>query len=389
MHIAAGCFLGRYCGSIVPWLHFYSIARMPSLLKKISLLSLMLCPYMPAHAQLSKWLRTVNDSSYISDHTKDLTVRLYGSRKYTSYRLSDRQAGQAVVYKPNGNFNLGVGFNYKVIGINLGFNFPFINNDNERYGRTRYLDLQSHLYLRKLTVDLWAQFYRGYYISNPNGVLKEWNDVNVYPQRQDIRTSDIGINVQYIFNDRRFSFRSAFLQNEYQKKSAGSFMAGGSIYAVYVRADSSVVPSGLKATDFFNNEHFNNTNIYSLSVDGGYAHTFVVAQHFFVTLSLMGGIGANYTLLENAGNGMHDAKLGLQLNTTARCALGYNSERYYAGIYFVDMITRSNAPVPGAYQEFGAGNFRVCVAKRFRVKRSVARKVEKRVDEVLSVPVLK
>lgn len=344
-------------------------------LKKVPLY-VALCLCVPAQAQPFKWLKTENDDRYISDHTRDFTLRLYGSRKYTSYRLSDRQAGHAVVYKPNDNFNLGIGFNYKIIGINLGFNFPFINNDNERLGRTRYLDLQSHLYLRKLTVDLWAQFYHGYYLSNPNTVLQDWEPRRNYPQRPDMRTTDIGINVQYIFNDKRFSFRSAFLQNEYQKKSAGSFIAGGSVYGVYVRADSSVVPGGLKATDFFNNEHFSNTHIYSVAADGGYAHTFVLQKHFFVTLSLTGGIGANYTILENTGTAAIDDKWGLQLNTTLRCAAGYNSERYFAGIHFVDMITRSNAPVPGAYQEFGAGNFRVSFAKRFRVKRSVARKVE-------------
>lgn len=341
------------------------------------------------HAQALRWLKTENDTSYISDHTKDLTVRILGSRKYTNYRLSDRGAGSTIVYKPNSNFNIGVGVNYKVIGINLGLNFPFINNDNEQYGRTRSLDLQSHLYLRKLTIDLWAQFYKGYYLSNPTTVLKDWTPQRIYPQRSDMRTRDIGINVQYIFNDKQFSFRSAFLQNEYQKKSAGSFMAGGSIYSVFVRADSTVVPNGLKAGDFFNNEHFNNTNIYSITLDGGYAHTFVYRRYFFVTLSLMGGAGINYTVLENSGDAVVDKKAGLQLNTTLRCAAGYNSEQYFAGVYFVDMITRSNAPVPGAYQQFGAGNFRVALAKRFRLKRSVARKVDKAVNNMLPVPVIK
>ncbi|MBE9517967.1 MAG: DUF4421 family protein [Bacteroidetes bacterium] len=38
----------------------------------------------------------------------------------------------------------------------------------------------------------------------------------------DLRTNIIGLNVQYLFNSERYSYKASFLQNEFQKRSAGS-----------------------------------------------------------------------------------------------------------------------------------------------------------------------
>ncbi|XZF13411.1 DUF4421 domain-containing protein [Chitinophagaceae bacterium MMS25-I14] len=334
-------------------------------------------------AQGLKWLKTKNDTAYISDHSRDLTVRLYGSRKYTDYKLHDRGEQHALKYKPNNNINVGVGFNYRFLGINLGFNLPFINNDNDRYGRTKHLDLQSHLYLRKITVDFYAQYYKGYYLANASDVLNDYNTQPEYPRRPDMHSLNLGIDMQYIFNDRKFSFRAAFLQNEYQKKSAGSFMLGASVYSFFLRADSSIIPADIYKNAFFDQYRFSKSNVYSIAVGGGYAYTFVLGKHFFITGSLMGEAGINYTTMDGTEQ---KNKADLQLNTIVRCAAGYNSERYFAGIHFVDLVTRNNTPVPAAYQEFGAGNFRVSFAKRFGVKRKTARKIQQTINQVAPVP---
>ncbi len=91
-------------------------------------------------AQKFQWLKTENDTSYITDLTQDLTVRLYGSKKYTGYRLRDWKAKESLVYRPNGPLNFGFGFNYKYLGINFGFNLPFVNK-NDLNGETKFIDL--------------------------------------------------------------------------------------------------------------------------------------------------------------------------------------------------------------------------------------------------------
>lgn len=323
------------------------------------------------HAQRKflNWLKTENDTAYIEDHTEDITFRLYGSRKYTKYDIIDRKTKTDVLYRPNTPFNIGFGANYRFVGLNLGFNLPFINQHNDKYGKTKYLDLQSHVYLRKIVVDFYGQYYKGYYVANPEKVFgKAFAAQNPYPQRPDIRNIDFGLNVGYIFNDKRFSYRAPNLQNEYQKKSAGSLIVGGEMFLAGIKGDSSLVPSNMADTAFLRDEHYYKTGIYSLAANVGYAYTFVLHQHFFLSLSLTGGLGGNITTLYME-NGDISRKVGLQFSNTVRASLGYNSSRYFAGVHYVGMNTRSGMSIPHTYQTFGTGNFRVSLVRRFALKK--------------------
>ena len=319
-----------------------------------------------------KFLRTENDTSYIDDYTKDITFRLFGTRKYNYYDIVDRKRKQDVFYRPNTPFNLGFGVNYKFVGINLAFNLPFINKE-DKYGKTRGLDLQTHFYARKILVDFYGQFYKGYYIANSKGLL---NGLGPEDQakpviRPDIDNLTLGLAVQYIFNDKRFSYRAAYLQNDYQKKSAGSFIIGAEIFGVRMKGDSSIIPGNLAKSDFFDNQRFDRTAVMSAAVNAGYAYTLVLNRHFFLTLSLTGSIGPNYTTLSLTKDDTKLGKLGLQLNNTERISIGYNSSRYFAGIHYVNITMRSTSPVPDTYQRVGAGDFRVSVARRFKLKKKL------------------
>jgi hypothetical protein len=306
------------------------------------------------------------DTFYVSDHSRELTVRLFGSRKFTSYRLRDYNFQDRVSYSPNSPFNVGFGFNYRFVGINLGFNLPVIN-DTKEHGKTNFLDLQTHLYGRKVVVDFYGQFYKGYYLTDP-GTLENHPDVYIRP---DIRTVNIGIVGQYIIRGDRFSFRAAYLQNEYQKKSAGSFIIGGAISAISIGADSSIVPGDIRYDNFFKNTPFDHSLIYSTSFNAGYAYTLVIADHFFVTASVLGGIGINYSILENEPTRQVEEHLGSEFNSTLRFAFGYNSHRYFAGLHYVGAISTSSLPIPAARQQFGSGNLRISIARRFPLKKKL------------------
>ncbi len=319
------------------------------------------------------WLRTKNDSAYIDDYTRDVTFRLYGSRKYTNFDIVDTKRDKEILYRPNDNFNIGFGANYKFLGINIGFNLPFINKDDELYGRTRYLDLQTHVYLRKLVVDFYWQYYRGYYIAaSENGLLstagintEEGKPLMIRP---DLHTRNYGLSMLYVFNDERFSYRAAYLQNDYQKKSAGSLILGGEIFSTKIDGDSSLIPTSLEEPDFFEGKRYDRSGIISVAATAGYAYTLVYKRHLFLTLSLSGGLGVNVTkLLMMDGGSSREG--GWQLNNTVRASIGYNSDRYFAGIHYVNVVTRSETPVSNTYQTFGTGNFRISLVRRFTLKK--------------------
>lgn len=320
-----------------------------------------------ASTSSAQWYKTDNDTAYVEDYTNDLTVRLFGSRKYNYYDLKDNDLKQEVLYRPNTSTNLGFGVNYKFIGINIGLNFPFVNDRNDKYGKTKYLDLQSHLYVRKFVLDFYGQYYQGYYQADRKPSVFRSQQQELITLRPDMINTNLGASFQYIFNDEKFSYRAAYLQNEYQKKSAGSFMVGADAFAWQMRGDSSLVPSNMP--DFFNDQPFSRTGSISLAANVGYAYTLVIVKHFFVTASLSLAGGVNRTTFGFQNGEEKQSNWGWQLNNTIRFAAGYNSRRWFAGLHYSDMTTRGASPVDMAHQNFGAGILRASVARRFTLKK--------------------
>ncbi|MGX5817426.1 DUF4421 domain-containing protein [Chitinophaga lutea] len=331
---------------------------------------LILC-LLPAHfaaaQKLMRWLEADLDTNYVENHAEDLTFRLYGSRKFTYFDMNDRNLKKEVMYRPNSNNNVGFGANYKWLGLNIGFKLPFLNNDDDKYGSTRYLDLQSHLYLRRMVVDFYGQYYEGYYESDRRGIAGGPSTVTAI--RPDIRSLDWGLNVQYIFNADRFSYRAAFLQNEYQKKSAGSLMAGGEIFSWDVQGDSSLVPFEMREMGFFEGSPFKRTRAVGIAANIGYAYTLVIRKHFFITASLLASGGVNQTIFRFSDGRPSDKGWGWLFNNTVRFAAGYNSSKFFAGIHYTDMLSRSESPIPRTHQAFGSGNLRFSVARRFSLRK--------------------
>jgi len=314
------------------------------------------------------------DTSYIKDYYKNhLVIRAFESTKYNNFRY--REHAEKLIYKPNEHNNLGIGFNYRFISLNLGLYFPFLDKNRDIYGKTKYLDLQTHVYLQKFIIDLYAQFYKGYYLANASNALNNYQEGQVV-KRPDMATGDVSIVFQYIFNDKRFSYNAAFYQNERQKKSAGSFLVGGGIYHSNARGDSALIPSNIKYTNFFNNNPFTFSNNNSFGFNAGYAYTLVIKKNFFITASLCGGAGLGHSALSNASLDEKTAKFGAEFNLTERFAAGYNSDNYFAGITYIRLVTEDNTAVPNTWQEVNTGNFRFTVAKRFKLKKALIPKNE-------------
>lgn len=312
------------------------------------------------------------DTNYIESYLDHLTARTYASVKSATISLGDERNGFQLDYKPNSPLILGIGANYGILGLNIGFNFPFINNDDHKYGKTDYLDLQTHIYLRPLVLDIYAQYYKGYNQRDPNDWYTDWPQYDTLPMRSDLQSISIGLNGQYIFNNKKFSYRAAFVQNEWQKKSAGSFLAGGNIFFVDTQGDSSLVPPGGPDSSFFEGLHFSQYRFINGSLIAGYAHTFVVKQHFFLTMSLVGGLGGGGSWAYTSEEAEVD-RSGFTLagNFSGRVAAGYNSRKVYVGVSYLGILIRNQSPVPKTWLGYNTGMFRFNLVYRFRLKKDL------------------
>ena len=270
------------------------------------------------------------DTSYIKSYRDVFTLRLLTSNKKSSFDVSDETNGNTIEYEPNSSLNLGFGFTYKWFGLNLAFNFPFINNDDDIFGKTKRFDLQTSIFSRKYVVDLFFQYYKGYYVANPTIIDPGWLPGDPYPIRSDIRSTSLGGTFNYIFKHNKFSYRAAFNFNERQKKSAGSFLAGGGVLIYNLLSDSGLVPKQLfpDSVEAINIDGVKINSLYGL---GGYAHTFVIRNWYF-TLSLGLGPGLSSTKTKLTNNDFKKVRSRFSVITEFRGSVGYNSDVFYAGL---------------------------------------------------------
>lgn len=312
------------------------------------------------------------DTNYYHSYTDKLTTRLYSSVKYTNFSIQDQSLKKAVNYNVNNKVMLGLGANYSVFGLNIAFNLPFNEKDFDQYGETEYIDLQSHLYLRKYVVDFYLQRYKGFYINNPMEILQNWIVADSFPKRPDIRIVDAGLAVQYILNSKKFSYRAAYIQNEWQKKSAGSFILGASIFYVMVKGDSSLIPKNIEPPDFADGSKYDKSTQFSLGANAGYTHTFVAWKKFFLVIGLSAGPAIGNTSVHQTNmNQVTKSGITLNFNALGRGSFGYNSHKFYMGVFYLNQIIGNKLPQEEVWNFVNTGNFRFNLVYRFNLKRPI------------------
>ncbi|MFT2007168.1 DUF4421 domain-containing protein [Pontibacter sp. 13R65] len=292
--------------------------------------------------------QTSSENEYYQPFPDLLTTRFYFSQKYTGLRIRDKIDDSRYLYVPNTTLNMGIGATYKWATLNLGYGFGFLNPDKNQ-GDTRYLDLQAHIYPRKFVVDVFGQFYKGYHLQERGrGVATD----EAFYVRPDLALTKIGASVQYLFNHERFSYRAAFMQNEWQKKSAGTFLLGFEMYGGRVAGDSVLVPVPLIRNTAGN---FTSLNFFEFGPNAGYAYTLVFKKHFFVTASAAANLGIGYTEKETETNS--HTQWGVKPNIFWRGVIGYNASRWSVNVNYVRNNVRlvsnegfSNTMLTGNYR---------------------------------------
>jgi hypothetical protein len=321
---------------------------------------------------LSKLVNDSHDTNYITSYSTDYTTRLFCAIKNNQMGYKDNMVGKSLLYRPNNSVLFGVGVNHGILGLNYGVNFPFINEDDDKYGKTKFYDFTMRLFSRKFNVTLYLQDYKGFYLRNTKDMISGWDENSGYYIRGDIKSYTVGIDLSYIFNYRRFSCRAAVIQNEWQRKSAGSFLLGGTLFYNTATGDSSIVPTNLYYGLFFNDLKFNRSTNFSVGPTFGYAYTYVYKEHFFLLGSVNGSVNLAYTQLHLV---QHDDKIKsgtvVGLRSEILISAGYNSDRWYLGLSFVDMNLVTQAPIDERSINFETGLFRFNIVRRFATKKPI------------------
>jgi len=320
--------------------------------------------------------RIKHDSTYYKTYPHQITGRVYLSKKYTTLALEGPEGVKALRYRPHTPLTMGVGVTYGIVTLNVGFPMPFLSPNKAEVGKSKYLDLQSHIYATKWVIDLYGQFYKGYH-----AVPKGYGSVNpsTYYVRPDMRVNLLGASVYRLFNGEEFSYRAAFLQNEWQKKSAGSLLLGVEAYTGVAKGDSALVPGHLDSV--FRQRDITKLRFTEFGPGIGYAYTYVYEENYFVTGSLT-AMGDISFVGEFKGKEVA-RRTTVSPNLMLRFVAGYNSDNWIVNVSWINSSTNLAGKSSNDQYLIKIGSFRLDVAKRL----TPGKRLKKRLKVIDDLPI--
>jgi hypothetical protein len=213
--------------------------------------------------------------------------------------------------------------------------------------------------------------HRGFYLHDPGSILHDWPENDTFPLRPDIQLFSTGIVAQYIFNNQKFSMRATYMQNEWQRKSAGSFLVGGEFFYSHFQGDSSFIPTQVDPPEFLKGNDFSNSLSINLGISGGYSHTFVVKKHAFFSIGASLGPQISYSALKCSENDLSEAGITFGLNLNLRTGFGFNSKKIFVGLFFINENLVHQLSLSDASTVFTLGIFKLNFAYRFTLKKPI------------------
>ncbi|NHF60352.1 DUF4421 domain-containing protein [Flavobacteriaceae bacterium TP-CH-4] len=238
---------------------------------------------------------------YIRKFPGKITTRIGVQNTSNSFTVTDKETGEQSEFIPNDKTYLGLSVLFRSVEVDLGY-APSFFSENQDNQDSKLFTLNFRMFLGQWmqTLDFYNQ--KGFFEINEVGTTS-------FPE---FTTLKLGGTTSYIFN-KRFSFRAVGFQNEWQKKSAGSFIPSFTFY--FTRFGLDALPQG-------------NSYSYDIAIGPGYYYNWVVKNHLIVGAGTTLGFGANITRSDDETFSTGLAQVVL------RTALGYNSEKFFTGLNF-------------------------------------------------------
>lgn len=226
----------------------------------------------------------------------------------------------------NTNDYLGVGITYKWLDGDLSFSLP---------GTTYLKEERSNLTQFKLALSSTQRkiAFRGYYTES-KGVVVSGSE-NEFQSEPTLHEVKLGLQITYIFNSTKYSYRASLYQSEYQVRTAGSFLLRAEpFYRNLGTSGESMIPAAYDLPSRFGDqaglEYIKAPGVLLLP---GYGINIALRNtHYFISPMVFAGVGVAHNTYEaNNGTGSftnleYAAHFGLNA--------GYNGSRYYSKMTF-------------------------------------------------------
>lgn len=268
------------------------------------------------------------DTAYIRSYRDDLVLSPVAAYQGNSIDLWRKDGGR-LSFRTNTPVQVGLGLDYKWLGVEATFTLPGISGSNADHGTTKASGIGFGYTGRRWWFRNFWRYCQGFYAADPQLVDPDWQEGEPYPYRADLESRTYMASLNRGFNPRRYSYNAAIWQMERQKKSAGSWTMGATFWYWRAESSSSLIPPEELAL-YRAELGVRRVRRWLFSFTGGYAYTWVFGRHGFLNAMVVPGIGAQQQKLEGVNGAEAESGWALAGTLELRAGTGYVGDRWYA-----------------------------------------------------------
>lgn len=333
---------------------------------------------------LSIFLSQLNSQAQESDSVapvkKEAAIEYMG--KYITLKLTQNSdieglavitPSNKIVLNPNISSVTRFSANYKFLSFSFRYIPKFLtgNNDLALRGKTKGTGYDFAFNFKHWLQHLSYTKTKGYYLENTSDYINNWKPGDPYIQFPLLVYQNFEGKTAYNFNP-DYSVNAISSQSERQLRSAGSFIPHFQ-YRYYIIDDKTAL-TGTNTTQ--------KSKTWELLLGAGYNYTFVLKKNFYLAMGLTPSFGLNFiNLTTRFPTGyVHTNQTNAIFRIDGQAGLGFNGERFFAGVYSKLATESYNQQHTNAVTSNSRLAFQVFVGYRLKAPKFLQEQVQKSLD---------
>ena len=222
----------------------------------------------------------------------------------------------------NSNLVSNIGLSLSFMAVSLGYS---VNVSNLIHGNNVSNKVDFSFTCARFTAD--AYYWEN---SNQTNVIFTDQTHERYKFKQSGMTRKaMGVTAYYFFNNRRYAQAAAYCFSKYQRRNAGSWLAGFSLQHFDVKFDEEQLPEeSREALEKYGSKGYLTRVLYNdYCVLFGYGYNWVLGRKWLINATATPYLGYRYNHFHDDGNMSSDVSLNLRIRTAAV----YNHKNYFVG----------------------------------------------------------
>jgi hypothetical protein len=268
------------------------------------------------------------DSEFVRKFARNNDVRVFYGLQGNNLSLGSTYDGTKIngdLYR-NTNDYVGAGVSYGWLDGDLSIAIPGTTYLQQERSTLNQFKLALSYTRRKIVL-------RGIYSESTGVVISGSN--NEFESTPSVQEQRFGLQITYLFNAEKYSYRAAIYQSEYQMKTAGSFMIRlDPFYRRLGTNDQSIIPAAYDDVSRFGSQSgLEYIQSPGLLVLPGYGINIALRDtRFFISPIVFAGLGFAHNMYKGAGG--PGSFTSPEYAANAILNTGYNGSKYYTKLQF-------------------------------------------------------